>query len=323
MAVPQTILSPWLLKQALRVNLDHGVIYLNNPKSGCTTVKTGLWLALQGQAPPPGSPLVHTTVNSPLSKALTDADAARRAFVFSFVRNPLQRLVSAYLDKVVARRDSIWTEFATRYGADPVQAPSFDGFVEVLSGVPPELQNPHWRAQHLNILYPFVRPNLLADLGALRRELPAVLGRLSTRHVAEIPPSPHHMGAAAVWTEHYRDPATLRRAVDLYPGDFDAFSYAPSLTADPGGTMGVIRSDHEHEGLSRMVDLFNVQGPKRGRELTALEAADVDGTLSDWILAQRLRAPFHHQTTRQLLLRDHAAQIAAGPAYLRRIAEGA
>jgi hypothetical protein len=188
MAVPQTILSPWLLQQALRVNLDHGVIYLNNPKSGCTTVKTGLWLALQGQAPPLGSPLVHTTVNSPLSKALTDADAARRAFVFSFERNPLQRLVSAYLDKVVARRDSIWTEFATRFGADPVQAPSFDGFVEVLSGVPPELQNPHWRAQHLNILYPFVRPNLLADLGALRRELPVVLGRLSTRHLAEIPP---------------------------------------------------------------------------------------------------------------------------------------
>jgi Sulfotransferase family len=317
MAVPQTNLSPWLVKQALRVNLDHGVIYLNNPKAGCTTVKTGLWLALQGKAPPPGSPQVHKTDNTPLSKSLTDADAARRAFVFTFVRNPLQRLVSAYLDKVVARRDSIWTEFATRHGADPVQAPGFDGFVEVLSGVAPELQNPHWRAQHLNILYPFVRPNLVADLGALRRELPAVLGRVSTRQVAEIPPSPHHMGAAAVWTDYY-----LRRAVDLYPGDFDAFSYAPSLTADPGGTMGVVRSDHAHEGLARMVDLFNVQGPKRARELTALEAADGDGTLSDWILAQRLRAPFHHQTTRQQLLRDHAAQIAAGPAYLRRIAEG-
>jgi hypothetical protein len=322
MAVLQTLLFPRLVQQALRVNLDHGVIYLNNPKAGCSTVKTGLWLALQGRAPPPGSPLVHKTDNSPLSKALNDADAARRAFVFTFVRNPLQRLVSAYLDKLVARRDTIWTEFATRHGADPVRAPSFDGFVEVLSGVAPEEQNPHWRAQHLNILYPFVRPNLLADLGALRRELPAVLRRVSTRQVAEIPPSPHHMGAAAVWTDYYRDPATLRRAVDLYPGDFDAFSYAPSLTADPGGTMGVVRSEHGHEGLARMVDLFNVPGPKRARELTALEAADVDGTLSDWILAQRLRAPFHHQTTRQQLLQDHAAQIAAGPAYLRRIVEG-
>lgn len=44
--------------------------------------------------------------------------------------------------------------------------------------------------------------------------------------------------AQAVWTEYRGDPASLRRAIDQYPGDFAAFSYEPTLTADPGGTMG-------------------------------------------------------------------------------------
>ena len=30
----------------------------------------------------------------------------------------------------------------------------------------------------------------------------------------------------------------LRRAIDQYPGDLAAFSYEPTLAADPGGTMG-------------------------------------------------------------------------------------
>jgi hypothetical protein len=320
MAVIQTFPILRLAQQALRVNLDHGVIYLQNLKAGCTMVKAGLWYGVRGKAPPLGSRALHLTEDSPLSCNLTDRAAARQAFVFSFVRNPLMRLVSAYLDKLVARRDGIWDQCAPRYGVDPALPLSFDAFVEVLSGVPPEEHNPHWRAQHLNILYPFVRPNLLADLGMLGQELPGVLGRLFPGRVAAMEPSPHHTGAQAVWTEYYRDPATLRRAIDLYPGDFAAFSYEPTLTANPGGTMGVVRSDHQHEGLALLVDLWNVKGPKRHAELSALEAADSEGTLTDWILAQRLRAPFHHKTTRQRLLQDHAEQIAAGPAYLRRSA---
>ena len=35
----QAIPIPRVLKSVIRANLDHGFIYLNNPKVGCSTVK--------------------------------------------------------------------------------------------------------------------------------------------------------------------------------------------------------------------------------------------------------------------------------------------
>ena len=93
----------------------------------------------------------------------------------------------------------------------------------------------------------------------------------------------------------------------------------PPLPPILAGRWGVVRSDDQHERPFRLVDLWNVDRPNRNADLSALEAADSERTLTDWILAQRLPAPFHHKTNRRQLLQDQVAQIAAGPACLRRI----
>ena len=319
MAVTQTALLAQIVEQAVRANPQHGFIYLNNPKVGCSTIKSSLWLAMTGQNPADLKRPVHVVEGSPFVSRLTDPAAVREAFIFTFVRNPFQRIVSAYLNKVQTRTDKVWTGFATRRGWNPEEEMSFDGFVERLSGVPPEEQDPHWRAQHLNILYPFVRPNLIGDLDSLDRVLPQVLARLVPGQAKVVQGRRHSTAAREVWSGFFGDKATLDRVLTLYAGDFTAFGYAPALTADPACQRAEVWSDHGHDGLAKVVAYWDAPGPQRFDALNAVEAADREGALRDWILQQRLRHPGQHRTSFAALVQANGPQIAGGPAYLRRL----
>jgi len=90
--------------QCFRANTAHGFIYLNNPKVGCSTIKSSLWRAIRGNLPTQAEGGIHGLENSPFDFRPRDPEAARNAYIFTFVRNPFQRLVSAYLIKVVRDR---------------------------------------------------------------------------------------------------------------------------------------------------------------------------------------------------------------------------
>jgi len=171
----QTLPTARILHNSIRENRDHGFIYLNNPKVGCSTVKSALWQAVTGEKAVQGA---HAVEGSPFNAKLADAAFAERAFIFTFVRNPYHRVVSAYLNKAIARHNQGWKAFASQHGVGGTGLVSFDSFVEALAAVPAELHDPHWRPQYLNTLYPFVKPNLIADLGAMDSQMPDILARL-------------------------------------------------------------------------------------------------------------------------------------------------
>lgn len=82
-------------------------VYAYVPKAACTSLK--LWMAVvEGLLPPGSQPSsmggIHPFVKSRAAlgtKEATSLLADPAWFKFSFVRNPLPRLVSAYLDKVI------------------------------------------------------------------------------------------------------------------------------------------------------------------------------------------------------------------------------
>lgn len=320
-AAIQTLPTRRILQNALRGHAGHGFIYLNNPKVGCSTIKSSLWAGVRG-TPPGRQDDVHVLEGSPFAADLPAPEAARGALVFTFVRNPYQRLVSAWLNKVQIRKDRVWAGFATRRGLDPEAEVSFDHFVEIICALPPEENDPHWRPQHLNALYPLVTPNLVADLDSLDALLPQVLTRIFGAAAPAVAQRRlHGTGARASWRGQFGSAETRARVQAFYAGDCAAYGYAVEIDADAGPALPRW-SDAGHDGLAALARYLQAEPGAEAAALRGLEAADQTGALRDWMLGQRLRRPRLHQTTRAALLRDHGDRI-AGSAHLRAVVERA
>ncbi|KPP89244.1 MAG: sulfotransferase [Rhodobacteraceae bacterium HLUCCA08] len=145
---PQQYLKSFHVAPAL------GLVYVNNPKVACSTIKLSLQRAELGDQGHEPRPSVHSHEGSPLLTwpDLTPARLERERagkLLFSFVRNPFDRLRSAYLNKIARpRKHSRPREQA---GFDPDHRPGFAEFVESLDGRDPAGFNPHWRPQVLNL----------------------------------------------------------------------------------------------------------------------------------------------------------------------------
>lgn len=134
--------------------------YIWIPKNACTTVKTEL---LKRIAPeflaqiPQGT--FHESVSARFGASIDDLDNANLEEV-AFVRHPIERLVSCYIDKFVnpifQRRD--FEEFASRHisriyelfkiTADPmVRSASFSEFLSYILNQPAWAYDAHWRPQ--------------------------------------------------------------------------------------------------------------------------------------------------------------------------------
>lgn len=313
----QTALLPWLTDNAFRANSSHGFIYLNNPKAGCSAIKKSLWLAITGHTPDSQNVKVHAIDGSVFTNKPTEPSDAESAFIFTFVRNPFQRIVSTYLDKIVRQTTQVWSLFAARHGIDPNSHISFDEFVELIANLPAEESDPHWRPQHCNILFPFVQPNLLADLESLDSEMPKLLARLVPNAEPQVLQSGrHHTKARTEWRNYFQNAATVGRVLQLYAADFEVFGYRPDVDGDPACMHPPRMSEHKHVGLGRYVAYNTAVGPNRFGALNALEAADETGALKNWITLQRLRQPKRHKTDLPTLLQGLSPDDV--PNYLRR-----
>lgn len=241
-----------ILSQSLRANSANRLIYLNNAKVGCTTVKASLWAAIS-DCPPAQVVNVHAIEGSPFENDIRTLDWAEEAFVFTFVRNPFARLVSAYLNKVRPPNDQVWPDFATRHGRDPKQPISFDAFVEFVAGIAPEQNDPHWRPQHINTLHPFVTPNFVGDLALMDQLLPELLVQLFPgRNTGSVARRQHSTGAGDNYRSHLTDSGTIARIKSLYAADFELFGYDPDPARDPAPLTETRLELHSHPRLARL-----------------------------------------------------------------------
>lgn len=146
---------------------------------------------------------------------------ARSSFSFAFVRNPLERLVSAYSSQMAA--DPSEKTIFQRHGI-PYDA-GFPEFVEIIASLPDEECDGHVRSQHtfvadadgvlVDYLGRFER--LHEDWAPLveRLGLPALPRRNVSKHVP--------------YTEMYK-PALARLAAARYRRDIELFGYGDEVT---------------------------------------------------------------------------------------------
>ncbi len=220
-----------LVRQAVRANKRTNLVYLNNPKVGCSTVKLTLWSRIRDIAPREIAD-IHDLAASPFHNRIGWLGWAERAQVFTFVRNPFARVVSAYLNKICAQDDDTRSWFDGRYGFAPGTEIGFGAFVEAIAGDDPLELDPHWRPQCLNVLAGLVTPNFIGHLECMDQDMATVLHQVFGDAATAIPSAQvHGTGANQKYRGYFDDKATRDRVTALYGEDFSRYGYLPDPAA--------------------------------------------------------------------------------------------
>lgn len=203
---------------------DVPIIYVDNPKAGSTTIKFTLKQAQAAEYARLGTSFKredepHKADDCLKSRGLRKPECRNR-LLFSCVRNPFTRVLSAYLDKVRTRDPGFFPELRKR----PVG--SFEQFLSAVADYRPGRLNYHFRPQHMNLDFPNISYSAifyLENSAALSRFLSEVSPNATLEKKA-----PHSRSARTKLNEHYT-PAAVKLVQDVYAQDFSLFGYSPEL----------------------------------------------------------------------------------------------
>jgi hypothetical protein len=239
-------------------------VYAYVPKAACTSLK--LWMATVEGLVPPGSTQVMGGVHSLLKPQAAlgslpphEAEAILRDrawFKFTFVRHPLARLVSAYLDKVVPAKATAarlircyqiqdpnaawWQRLLARVRIDAQRSLTFRELVKQLACERPEELDEHFRPQSL--LLGGLPLDFVGRVERIDEDFAFVQRRLDTNvplahkkrqsytvaagdFVADWPAEAFRGDAPHPHWRRFYPPAVRARALEIFRDDFARFGY--------------------------------------------------------------------------------------------------
>lgn len=202
-----------------------GVVFLNNAKSGCSSIKAALLKAIyarEGKAlPDPVSPKFVHGQNDAWSASFNNIGKSR--FRFSVVRNPFSRILSAYLDKI-ARGGILCNQFNYAHNFPIDYRAGFDEFLEKLD-LSKNLFDQHWRPQTANLLLGYLRVDEVYFLESLTDSHEELERSVGFGFEIGMGRKSHATGASKRIKDYYSESA-IQRVVEIYKSDFETFGYS-------------------------------------------------------------------------------------------------
>lgn len=163
--------------------------------------------------------------------ALTLAGLYEKYFLFTFVRNPYSRLLSAFMDKIFKLDNAAFesTRQVVRSFSDTKHDLTFESFIHYLEkrGL---YENPHWVPQMAMLPLAVEKLHFIGRVENLDDDLNFVVNRLFGEGVYKGPVirEVNRTNSAHKLAQYY-DGNLSERVYALYKADFDAFSYARDL----------------------------------------------------------------------------------------------
>ena len=208
---------------------EHNVIYVKNPKAGCSTILVWLHRLHTGEHDVEFTN-VHEEHRLPKVRDVGREGMARMlsgdAYRFSFVRDPLRRFESVYWDKIVHKRLNWRPDTAAALGLDVPSdvAISFEQFVTAVEQQDPVSgMDPHWRPQHVNLLHPLVAYDHIGRLESFAEDLERIREEAGLPRVPlKVRNASRHAGGDSVYDGR---PDLVRRVEQIYAKDFELYGY--------------------------------------------------------------------------------------------------
>ena len=230
--------TPQSLNYAIHVSLANSYVFVEVPKVACSTIKQTLH-RVELRDPtflPENVELIHERSFSPLLTLLQVGPLERflppsDTFRFCFVRNPFDRLLSAYLDKIVGNGHQK-RPILKILGRDPTALGalvSFEEFVDAVATQPALRMNAHWRVQWQHVLGDFVPYDFVGRFERFQQDFVTVLSRWTNEPERYIQTeATHRTDAGLKIGDHYdrRLADVVRR---IYADDFERFGYSAEL----------------------------------------------------------------------------------------------
>ncbi len=227
---PMRYLTSALIKQAIFCHEALPLVYVNNPKAACSTIKASLWGYYTGTTPPHGKQ-IHLKNGEPFIEDLSSLpysqiSALLQKPIFSMVRNPYTRILSSYRFKVVGPDENMKRYFCDRYFLKYDQLNEdnlpFQDFLKIIAFDHPGLLNPHFREQSINLLIPFLPYNFIGCL----ENRDALTNFLQTHNVTT-----HLQNITVEQTEApsiscYLTPSACSLIKTIFANDFATFGYS-------------------------------------------------------------------------------------------------
>jgi len=212
------------------------VIYVETPKVGCTTIKQILQYSELGYDSSRLPVDIHNRKLSPLDSPKNKEHefisclTSEEYFTFAFVRNPLTRTLSAYLDKITGR-PGVTTPIQKEMGIDPVKhIPSFAEFIDVIYKTEPLDMNPHWAPQTFLLGYANIRYDYLGRFEFFNTSIDQLVARTALKvSPGAISQGQKHATSASDEIGKYYTPTLLKRVQEIFHDDFRYFGYGWTL----------------------------------------------------------------------------------------------
>ena len=221
------------------ISLKLGYFFRSTPKVASSSLLTTLHkLELEDRAfahTPAGA--VHDRGNSPLAApaqvadidALLDGELLR----FCFVRNPVDRFISAYLDKVRPSGGGLGPMVAAAHGLPPESEVTIMQFAEVVAHQPRPDMDPHYSVQAWHLASDLIEYDLIGRFEHYDRDLAELGRRLGVDLASWESRIDHHWTGPKLYS-HFLEPDLMAIIVQTYQEDFERFGYPTALAAYTG-----------------------------------------------------------------------------------------
>lgn len=239
LAAQRELASSYFFDWAVHASSQHRYLYVVNPKVGCSSILWTLQRLERGDDAvlPERVGTIHERDHSPLprpSELGLSVDSLRDPsyFKFTFVRNPFDRLLSCYLQKLTRLSDQSRLVLK-RLGRDETDPPGVDfpTFVSLVTGEDPLTMDPHWRVQSIQTLQG------LADYDAIGRfeDFDHDLERIGTRLSPDFRRFLYAERRQATGEKpyHWFTPDLADAVRETYAEDFQRFGYPLDVPSTP------------------------------------------------------------------------------------------
>lgn len=236
----------------LRLSKHMPYAYMNVPKAACSTIMNTLWALEHSQGHishlPESWDELHGLDNTPwldIRGRQYDAVATSLSgkYLFSVVRNPFERVLSAYLDQI-RRRTRAFETLCEATGWPPDKDMTFTEFVELVAATPETKMNLHWRPQTRILLDFPLEYNLIGRVENLDQVMHRVGSMMSLQDGMQLRTYTPHATSAADQLGGYYNEEAIRLVTRIYGADFEAFGFDMRLERQ---TAAVHQASQERE----------------------------------------------------------------------------